>query len=346
MVSPRQTAGVPEMKPIARLLALFVLLAAAPLAAQSSYSGLYVFGDSLVDSGNANIATGGVEAPAIDGYFFGRFSNGPNFADYLSLGLVGTPATPALAGGTNIGVGGATTQFFPGAASPSFPEQIALFGTLGQPIPSDALVLVAFGGNDVRRTIFTGGTIDFTTANADFATGLGLLYASGARNFLITGSADIGLLPRSVNDAGAIPGRLGELTTRSQDISRLFRSTSGAFSTLPGAEVTYFNLFAFEHAVRANPAAFGLPASLNVTDPCQILGAGGPQIANCAGSLFFDPVHPTTIAHQTIAGAMLARLAQRPGSIPEPATWLMLIAGFAVLGARLRKARAPAPRAA
>lgn len=334
------------MRLFVRLAVIFACLIATPTFAQTSYSRLYVFGDSLVDSGNAHLATFGTEAPAANGYFLGRFSNGPNFADYLSLALFNTPATPALLGGTNVAVGGATAELGLSFPSPSFLEQVALFGALGQPIPDDALVLVTFGGNDVRRTIFTGGPVDFTAANSSFATGLNLLYTAGARNFLITGTADIGLLPRSAEDAGAIPGRLDELTTRSQQISRLFKDTSGAFAGLTGAEVTYFNLFSFEHAVRANPAAFGLPPNLNLADPCQILGAGVPQLANCAGSLYFDKIHPTTIAHQAVAGAMLTRLSERPGSIPEPSTWLMMIVGFGFLGSRLRVARREAAWAA
>lgn len=101
------------MKSIARVLAFVGVLFAAPAAAQTSYSSLYVFGDSLVDSGNAFIASDFTEAPLQDGYFFGRFSNGPNFADYLGFSLTGTPATPALLGGTNFGVGGATAAFVP-----------------------------------------------------------------------------------------------------------------------------------------------------------------------------------------------------------------------------------------
>ena len=59
------------------------------------YDGVYVFGDSLVDPGNAlklALWYGGLpltdlpeEAPTSDkGYFLGRFSDGYTFADLLS----------------------------------------------------------------------------------------------------------------------------------------------------------------------------------------------------------------------------------------------------------------------
>lgn len=225
--------------------------------------------------------------------------------------------------------------------SPSFLEQVALFGAFGggQPIPSDALVLVSFGGNDVRRTIGMGGPIDFTAATSAFNSGLGLLYANGARNFLVTGSADIGLLPRSIEDAGAIPGRLDELTARSQQISALFAGSASAFAGVTDAKVSYFDIFSFEHAVRANPTAYGLPANLDVTNPCQIVSGGLFQFANCADSLYFDEIHPTTIVHYTLANAMIAQLNEGTGAVPEPATWLLLILGFGVLGYRVRSTR-------
>ena len=97
------------------LAGLCALGTAASPAVAGGYSKLFVFGDSLVDPGNAQIAApfyGRPDpAPAALGYVGGRFSNGGNFADYLSFSLFGTPTVPALAGtgGTNFGVGGART---------------------------------------------------------------------------------------------------------------------------------------------------------------------------------------------------------------------------------------------
>jgi len=331
------------MKLILRFLALLAIATAPTVSAQISYSGLYVFGDSLTDSGNAYLGTGGAQANPTNGYYFGRFSNGPNFADDISLALLGAPTVPALVhGGLNFSVGGADAQFKPGAVSPSFLEQIGLYGTfIGAPIPSDALVLITFGGNDVRDTIFTGGAIDFAAAGNDFTTGLGQLYGLGARNFVIVDTPDIGLLPVSIATVGAIPGRLGELTDRSQDINALLADSAGALDAMPGTHVSFFDLFSFEHNLLANPAAFGLPAGLNATTPCQIVGGGSPQLANCSNSLYFDAIHPTAQVHAVIAGAILAQL-RSTAAVPEPATWLAMLFGFAVIGVALRRhARAP-----
>jgi outer membrane lipase/esterase len=329
--------GEKVMKQMLRVLALAAAFI-APSAWAQNYSSLIVFGDSLVDPGNAYIGSGFTQASPANGYAAGRFSNGPNFADYLSLDLFGTVTTPALLGGSNIGVGG-TTAAHKSAGDNSFLEQIALFPTLSgiSHISSSALVLVTFGGNDVRDTIGTSGPVDFSASAAALQTGLLELYNAGARNFVITGTPDIGLLPVSINFPGITPNQLDALTQRSEDINALFSNVTGALDALPGDNATFFDLFGFEHDLLGNPTAFGLPANLNTTTPCQVIGGGVPQIANCANSLYFDAIHPTTQVHAAIADAILRQLGA--ASVPEPATWMAMILGLAAIGAALRRQR-------
>lgn len=323
---------------IARILGVCAMLVACPASAGAvSYSGLYVFGDSLVDSGNVYVTTGGALASGADGYYGGRFSNGFNFADYLSIHFAGTPATAALLGGSNFAVGGANAAYAPGEVSPSFLAQVAAFASGGTPITSDALVLVTFGGNDVRDTIGTGGTIDFTAAATDLALGLNQLYALGARNFVVTGAPDIGQLPVSIGTAGAIPGRLAELTDRSQQISTVLSTQTTMLDSMQGANAQFFDLFAYQQALLADPSSFGLPAGLNTTTPCQIVGGGEPQIANCDNALYFDVIHPTTQVHAAIATAIIGQL--NASAVPEAESWALLIMGFAGTGVVLRRQR-------
>ncbi|NLS27308.1 hypothetical protein S2M10_23030 [Sphingomonas sp. S2M10] len=327
------------MKAFTRFLAAMALCV-APAAAQAgpSYSGLYVFGDSLVDSGNAYLATGGMFASPDDGYFAGRFSNGFNFADYLSLAITGTPATPLYAGGRNIAFGGATAEFVPGERSPSFLAQVGLYAqAVGTPIDSNALVLLTFGGNDVRDTILTGGPVSFVSAISDFGDAVTALYSLGARNFAIVGAPDIGLLPVSVAAVGGVPGRLDELTARSQQISQALRQAAAGIDAQPGVTASFFDLFAMEHDLLASPAAYGLSPTLNTTTPCQVIGGGSPQLANCSNALYFDEIHPTTQVHQAIAAAMARQLGI--SAVPESDSWVLLILGVAGTGAVLRRRR-------
>lgn len=120
-------------------------LAATPFVAH-----IVRFGDSLVDSGNADAALRAqgqpTRTPASSGYFQNRFSNGYNFADVLLMNLgqgpsqaFGYPVTPFtyFYNGPNFSYGGAQTRDeghgTPGH-SPSFQDQLALFEASGKTI--------------------------------------------------------------------------------------------------------------------------------------------------------------------------------------------------------------------
>ena len=74
-------------------LLLFCLVLASPSAfsKKTSYSEVYLFGDSLMDQGNVSRLTGG-RVPGAD-YYLGRFSNGPVMTDRLSE-LLNLPTSP------------------------------------------------------------------------------------------------------------------------------------------------------------------------------------------------------------------------------------------------------------
>src|SRR5688572_20221274 len=75
--------------------------------AEGPFSSVVVFGDSTVDTGNLNLATGG--AVAGPPYFSGRFSNGPAWVEVLAERLGLEAPAPCLIGGTNYAWGGAET---------------------------------------------------------------------------------------------------------------------------------------------------------------------------------------------------------------------------------------------
>ena len=96
-----------------RALAVAALLIAGPAAAAAQPDQVIVFGDSLVDAGNIFIATGGFAPTNIynnpsQGYFPGRFTNGPDYTDLLSQRLYGHYMVPSLAGDSDYAFGGAT----------------------------------------------------------------------------------------------------------------------------------------------------------------------------------------------------------------------------------------------
>ena len=102
--------------PVAAAFAVCLGLAlGSPEAAAVPYSGFYVFGDSLSDTGNIATVTGEAIPPAP--YVGGAFTNGPNWADRFAAegSLFTSTQTPLLPGsvlgnvGDNYAWGGART---------------------------------------------------------------------------------------------------------------------------------------------------------------------------------------------------------------------------------------------
>lgn len=319
------------------------LLISAPAAAQTAppYSNLFVFGDSLVDSGNAQAgraASGGADpAPASLGYFQGRFSNGYNFADYLSFSVEGGPATSSAFGGRNFSVGGAQATEVAGDASPSFVEQIGLFDASGKAFDSSSLVLVTLGGNDVRAELAKLGTIPnymptLSPAVAALTDGLTSLYARGARNFIVTGLPDVGQIP-AVTLLGS-PALSAAGTQLSSGLNQAFGQVVGGLGAQTGANFRFFDLFAYQQTIYGNPVAYGLPTSLDTRNACLRVPGAAPT---CAGLVYFDTIHPTTRLHRAIATGLTDQLGL--AAVPEPITWAMMIVGIGMIGGALRYRR-------
>lgn len=337
-----------------------MLLMAVPAAAQQKYSNLFVFGDSLVDAGNAQQArrlVGGPDpAPAAAGYFQGRFSNDANFADYLSISVTGNRTRASLLGGTNFSVGGAQAREVTGDASPSFAEQIGAFAASGRTFDANSLVLLTFGGNDVRSELTRyGGFLaagrpqdfvpDFTATLDALAAGLDTLYASGARNFIVTGLPNIGQIP-NVTQRGIPPliAKGEELSRRlnadyttpldDTDDERDIADVVSTFAKDKSTNAQFFDLFDYQRRLNAAPQDFGLPDDLNKRDVCLTTPGAAP---GCDGFVYFDDVHPTTQLHRAIANGLTMQLGI--AAVPEPGSWLLMMAGFALVASTIRRRR-------
>ncbi|MEO6581242.1 MAG: SGNH/GDSL hydrolase family protein, partial [Sphingomicrobium sp.] len=200
------------------------------------YSGFFVFGDSLVDSGNAlKLAQWYGSLPFTDlpegaptaslGYFQGRFSDGYNFADLLAnktIGVVTKPIFPYFYEDPWLGVKiapltsdptGNNLNFAYGGAQirqgnevvPDLDGQTDAFrhAVDGNADPG-ALYLVTMGGNDVRSlapadsapVALASAHSTLDTAAARLLTELSQLIDIGVHNILITGVPDVGLIPK------------------------------------------------------------------------------------------------------------------------------------------------------
>ena len=201
-----------------------------------AYSGVFVFGDSLVDSGNVlKLANFYGSLPftdlpegapyASDGYFKGRFSDGYTFADLISNKLVGQTSDPIFpynfrdpwlgleidpfasdpqGNHLNFSYGGA--QILQGSeVVPDLDGQTDTFKDAvdGHPDPN-ALYLFTIGGNDVRSLApADDDPASVVEAHAQLQEAaqkllgeLSGLIGRGVHNIVIVGIPDVGLIPR------------------------------------------------------------------------------------------------------------------------------------------------------
>ena len=288
------------------------------------YTSITVFGDSLVDAGNLYIADGGTRPDPALGYFQHRFTNGYDYPDLLSLDLFGVPTKPSLLGGNNFAFGGARI-IDTGDAIPDLQAQIGAFQLSGHGVDPNGLYIVNLGGNDVfgAEGVFgPGNTIGsypdissyLKAAAEQYVAGIQELNDLGVRNILMTDFPMAGD-PLTVEANGYLNAALGTLSLNAD------------------TDLFFYSLSDFNTRVLTDPASFGLPVERTDTT-CQ---AEGAQATGCTGIFSFDGVHPTAAIQAAGYHDMDKRFGLSAAqAVPEPASWITMIAGFGAIGAALR----------
>ena len=325
-----------------RILSIGLALWLLPLSTSvKAFSSLFVYGDSLSDTGNALLGTGEIQEVPFGGlvpdnaYSSGRLSNGPVWVEYLADDM-GLSAEPFLAGGTNFAFGGALTgpqPTLPTSSSPSLVEQLGLSQTVGDVSP-DALYIVYGGGNDARgaaQQILGGEEAQASATVEQGVTNLtqivGFLASSGARNFLIPNLPDLGLTPEATR---GLVGLAEASTTVSTEFNTLLAQALLPFENEP-INLSEVDTFEFTRSIIASPENFGLPASFNTTDPC----IEPASVCNNPDEYFFyDGIHPTTVGHREFAQVA----SQQLQPVPEPSTLVgSLAVGLAAIWRRRKQ---------
>lgn len=349
------------------IVALVFFGASGAHAVQSAYSGIFAFGDSLIDNGNVFLFQGGATeatpyqnsvpgmayAP-VNPSPFGNFSNGPVWVDYLAASM-NLPLLPSFSGptGTNFAVGGAMTgsldfgggTFLTGLAGFNI-LPVAQSVAANGPLPMDALYIVGGGGNDIRNTVklvdgdFAGFGLSATEQEAkdtigqgagNLADAIAALAAVGAKNFLVPNLPNVGRTPDLMGTSlsGAANPRV--LAT---ELAQIFNvSLTDEISDLrtqnPSINIITVDIFSLTEFVLDNPNG------LNVTNACTLQNAGN-GCADPSNYLFWDGIHPTTTTHAATAAAALEALNLAPVPVPA-AIWLFVGAAGVLARSSMRR---------
>jgi phospholipase/lecithinase/hemolysin len=306
---------------VAGLLALLAVLVAAPERpqAQENLSAIVVFGDSLSDTGNAFAVTGepgvppdfGLDAFLLPSTAYARgghhLTNGATWVEQLArpLGLARS-VQPALRSSSPFALNfaAATTRARQTATAPSFSLLVGAFlQKTGGVAPADALYAVELGGHDVRDALevglLGGNPLPVLQAGADaIGDNIRVLYAAGARNFLVWNVPDVGRIPAVL----AIPGASGPATALTQIFNGMLAlELAGVVADLPDINIIPFDAFGLITNIVMNPSQFGLT---NVTSACVTPNEPPFFCQNPDDYLFWDGIHPTEAGHAIIAQAI------------------------------------------
>jgi phospholipase/lecithinase/hemolysin len=310
------------------LAVLITIALAAPtaVAGEMSFKSIVVFGDSLSDPGNDFALINTQNTPPYDGldevtiiphapYAKGghHYSNGATwveqFAKRRGLAQYVTPAwQSAGTKAANYAVGGG--RAYDDHINKNLPQQVLRFlGDVGYQASPDALYVIEFGGNDLRdalvvaasggdTTLFIRGSLQSVVDN------IGLLYAYGARKFLVWNAPDLSLTPAIIALGYQVPVfQLVEGYNAGLD------AYLAALSGMPGIdiEIKRFDAAAAVRGLVTVPEAYGLDV---VNAACVTPKSPPFDCKEPDEYLFWDGIHPTKTAHGIFAQMVADLLVQ------------------------------------
>jgi outer membrane lipase/esterase len=273
---------------------------------------LLIFGDSLSDTGAGFTLTeeAGFNPPVPPSppYFKGRYSNGPNWVDYVSQFLK-LPNQDFAVGGAQTGSGNALLGY--GTVLGGLFQEIERYAQDFLIIKPNVLTIVAIGANDFLTLLVNPSQINAATIAAKIQTGLteltqalGELQALGANKTIVWNLPNLGQIPIFTN--GPPADLLGPVFTQGVEAyNAALLTLVQQFNKVSDSEVHqlfYYDAFTVFEIVRAQLLAEGV----NVTEHTLTTSFNYPASAVDTGPppnnlAFYDQEHPTTLTWNLFA---------------------------------------------
>lgn len=313
--------------------AVFIAHGVATPVQAAPYDRLYVFGDSLLDSGNLYALAGTPTSPP----YAQRFTDGPTSIEYyarnngLSLTYSADPnAAPTQS--LNFAVSGALTDTRNNIAAVNgttgLVNQVADFGSRARSgavsfDPATTLFFVEGGGNDILRAVYFGDDpntlVDRAVANV--RSEINDLVSLGAQHVALATYSDLSYLPTGRASSAEQAALLSALST---GLSAGYLSLAAELRATTGRDVFGVDFGGLYNAVYANPGAYGFT---NGTDSCaDPIITPTSVCSDPASYVYWDRLHPTTAVHRVVGDGLTAALAV--SEVPEPVSAALLATGL------------------
>jgi len=258
----------------------------------ANYTNMVVFGDSLSDVGNFSRGCLGILPPSSK-YYRGRFSNGQLWVEYEAKRL-GRPAPkPSQAGGKNYAFAGAETgQGHSPFGSPNMKRQVADYLKDHQPNGTELYVLWC-GANDlinVAEKRRPRNEFDPVSSVQNITSQIAVLANAGAKHFLVLNLPPLSQTPEYRN------------TSHAESLDRWTQQ----FNVHLAEEVTRMR-FELRTVIELRDVHSLLSQVLGDHDKFPFTNVINAGMTRDDGQrhLFWDTIHPTSMANSMIAGRLL-----------------------------------------
>lgn len=280
------------------------------VSANREVGAVYVFGDSLSDTGNlGRPASFGTDLP--EPFFQNRISNGPVVVDYIGQAL-GRQVQPANylsldEEGTNYALAGSQAESEP--PDIDLGRQLDLFITRSEgTIDPDDLFVIFIGGNDVFEALgTTDPKVQIARSVDSVIEAVDRLARLGANRFALLNLPDIGSTPKASGDDGG-----ADQSALASELSRFFNSElSDRIRRLQARQV---NVFLVDVSALWSEL-YDNYQSLGFTDrdrPCfntsEMEYFEYCERESLNRFVFFDSIHPSGAAHRYLGERVAARI--------------------------------------